>query len=227
MRSRAELYDWELAHVAPARWAGSDLAFYAEVAARTGGAVLELGCGTGRLTVPLHAVGLDRDAAMLAVARQRGARRLVRADMRRFALGCRFGMVAIPYNSLQLLPTDEDRVACLRRAASHLRLGGVVALEVTDFQAGAVVDTVDPELLAEAEGVTLHGGLVHDRAARVTTYHGRFEEDGDVRVDHVRLRCLCRAELEGLTAAAGVKLCEVREEEGGRLFAVAEAILNR
>ncbi|HEX2063324.1 MAG TPA: class I SAM-dependent methyltransferase [Acidimicrobiales bacterium] len=219
MRSPAELYDWELAHVARDRARRLDLPFYAELAARTGGPVLELACGTGRLTAHLSAVGLDIDPAMLAVARRRGVARLVCADMRRFRLACRFGLVAVPYNSLQLLGSDEEIVASLRVAAEHLAPGGLLALEVGDFQAGATRDAVAPELLAEADGVRLYGALVHDRAGRTTTYHRRFEQDGAAHVDHVRLRCLDRAELEGLFHQARLGLVEARKD-GHRLFAV-------
>ena len=220
MRSPAELYDWELAHVARRRGRLEDLGFYASLAARTGGPVLELACGTGRLTVPLGAVGLDVDPAMLAGARRRGAPRLVCADMRRFRLARRFGLVAIPYNSLQLLVADDDVVACLRCAADHLLPGGVVALEVTDFQREAVRDRVDLEPLASAEGVDLWGALCHDRSRRITTYHRRFAQGGRRRVDHVALRCLDRAELDRLLDRAGLEAVEV-EEDGPRLLAAA------
>lgn len=220
MRSPAELYDWELAHVAVRRSRGEDLGFYSALAARTGGPVLELACGTGRLTVPLAAVGLDIDREMLALARRRGARQLVRADMRRFALARRFRLVVLAYNSLQLLLDDDDLVACLRCARSHLEPGGAMALEVTDFQEGAVRSSVADEPLGSGDGVALYGALVHDVSNRVTTYHRRFEEGGEVRVDHVHLRCLDRRELEGVLEQAGLRLAEV-SEGGGRLFCVA------
>ncbi|MDQ3570196.1 MAG: class I SAM-dependent methyltransferase [Actinomycetota bacterium] len=218
MRSRAELYDWELAHVAGRL--RQDLAFYSGLAPRGGGSVLELACGTGRLTVPLDAVGLDIDGAMLGVARRRGARTLVRADMRRFALARHFDLVVIAYNSLQLLVDDDDLVACLRCAASHLGPDGVIALEVTDFQAGASGASVAPERLAGAEGVTLHGGLVHDLTRRITTYHRRVREGNDVRVDHVALRCLDRVELETLLRWAGLGVVEMAGAQPG-VFCVA------
>ncbi len=228
MRSRADLYDWELAHVAQ-RW-DQDLAFYADAASSRGGPVLELACGTGRLTVPLGAVGLDIDAVMLARARRRGARHLLRADMRRFALARRFAVVAIPYNTLQLLDHDvsvgpdggqgHGMLACVRTAAAHLAPGGALALEVTDFQAGAVRASVEPELLARAEGVCLHGGLEHDFERRVTTYHRRFEEGGRTWGDQVRLRCLGRDELEALLDRAGLEAAEVHEDPP-RLLCVA------
>ena len=207
MRSRADLYDWELAHVMGR--SRQDLGYYSALARRTEGPVLELACGTGRLTVPLGAVGVDNDPVMLGSARRRGARHLVCADMRRFALARRFPVVAIPYNSLQLLVDDDDLLACLRCAAWHLRPYGALALEVTDFQAGVVTTTAGPELLGSADGVTLHGSVVHDLRRRVTTYHRRFDEGGQVRVDHVRLRCLHLGELEALLTAAGLELDDV------------------
>lgn len=224
MRSPAELYEWEVVHVAGHRGRCEDLAFYSELAAGTGGPVLELACGTGRLTVPLGAVGLDVDAGMLAVARRRGARRLVRADMRRFSLAGRFGVVAVPYNSLQLLVDTDDMARCLRCAAAHLAPGGLLALEVTDFQDGAVHSSVDAAVLASADGVTLHGALTHDLSRRVTTYHRRFQEGGEVRVDHVRLRCLDQAELEAVLALAGLQSADLRRD-GSRLFCAARPTL--
>ncbi len=218
MRSRAELYDWELAHVA-GRW-HQDLAWYSALAARTGGPVLELACGTGRLTAPLGAVGLDNDPDMLAVAQRRGVRSLVRADMRRFALARRFALVTVPYNSLQLLVDDADALACLRCAGSHLAPGGMLALEVTDFQHGAVQESVGAELLGRAGGVTLRGALVHDFSRRLTTYHRRFEESGETLVDHVFLRCLDQADLEGLLERAGLGMTEMTVE-GHRLLCTA------
>jgi SAM-dependent methyltransferase len=220
--SRAELYDWELAHVAVARGRCEDLAFYSSLTARTGGPILELACGTGRLTVPLGAVGLDVDPAMLALARRRGVRHLVQADMRRFALARHFAVVAIAYNSLQLLLDDDDLVACLRCAGSHLLPGGVLALEVTDFQDGAVRCSVAPVPLGSGDGVLLRGGLVHDLSQRVTTYHRRFEEGGQTRVDHVRLRCLDQAELLTLLGRAELQVAHLTRK-ASRLFCVAVA----
>lgn len=214
----AELYDWELEHVHGRHH--QDLAFYTALAERTGGPVLELGCGTGRLTGPLDAVGLDLDPAMLARARARGVRRLLRADMRRFAVAPCFGLAVIAYDTLQVLPGDADRVACLSQARGAVRPGGLVALEVADFQAGAVHAEVGPEVLAEAGGVSMAGALVHDFGTRVTTYHRRVTAAGRARVDHVRLRSLRRPELEALLVTAGLHLVEVAAD-GPRLRVAA------
>ena len=99
------------------------------------GPVLELACGTGRLSVPLaeggvRLVGLDIDPAMLVAARARARRSswplLLAADMRRFALAASFAVVVVAYNSIQLLTDPADAVDCLRAAAAHLSPDGVV-----------------------------------------------------------------------------------------------------
>ena len=124
--------------------------------------MLELACGTGRLTFPLatvglgaHAdfrlVGIDRSESFVAHARAelaeqppalRSAVRLEVGDMRWFSLDERFDLVAIPFNSLAYIHTREDQLACLRAARAHLAPGGVFAFDVLaprlDFLAEAM-----------------------------------------------------------------------------------------
>ena len=125
-----------------------DVAFWLDVVddAPTGAGVLELACGTGRVTLPLAAAGvevtgLDIDPAALVTGPPcAGAPSawplLVAADMRqlRAALSLRRG-----HRSLQQLPTADRPAAvaaCLGAVADHLAPGGIFGLEVTDFQAG-------------------------------------------------------------------------------------------
>src|SRR4051812_24989287 len=84
--------------------------FYGQVASQTGGPVLELACGTGRLTVPLaqaghECVGLDASENMLGHARQKALAagvpvELIRADMTDFDMGRRFGLIVLSCNSM-------------------------------------------------------------------------------------------------------------------------------
>jgi ubiquinone/menaquinone biosynthesis C-methylase UbiE len=102
--------------------------------------VLELGCGTGRVAIPLAAAGLtvagaDSSAAMLAVARERAraagvALRLHQADMRTLRLRARFATVLVPFGGLQHLDSVDDIAATFATAAAHLSRGGVVAVDV-------------------------------------------------------------------------------------------------
>jgi SAM-dependent methyltransferase len=188
------------------------VAFWLELAPRRAGPMLELACGTGRVTLPLAAsrdwvVGLDHDPAMLAeLARRRRGRwpLLVAADMRDFALTMRFGAIFVAYNSIQLLPEWSDMVACLTCARRHLVPGGVVGLEVTDFQESAADGPVGAELLGQAEGVQLLGSLVHDLAGRTSRYRRRFTGPGWMVEDEVALRSLDRPELAALFDASGL-----------------------
>lgn len=156
-----------------------DVAFWCALRRRLGARrVLELGCGTGRLTLPLAAdglvdgvsvVGLDRVPAMLAGAQAKlaavpaalqAAVRLVGGDMRAFALAATFDLVGIPFNTLGHLHTIDDQRACLTAAARHLAPGGRVAV--------AVEQPVLADLLAVAESSS---GLAFDSAA-VDPAHG-------------------------------------------------------
>jgi SAM-dependent methyltransferase len=131
-----------------------DVPFYvglARQAAEVGQAVLELGCGTGRVTIPMaqtgaQVVGLDSSPAMLAVAREKASGldnlRFVEGDMRSFDLQERFGLITIPFRSFMLLLTDEDRESCLRCVREHLLAGGCLAFNIANpeplLRAGAI-----------------------------------------------------------------------------------------
>lgn len=116
-----------------------DIAFYVGLAGRWAPPVLELGCGTGRVTLAIAdagipIVGLDRSAAMLREARcKAGTRRdvdWILADMRSFALRRRFGLIVIPFRSFMHLLTCDDQRAVLRCVHDHLEAGGVLALNI-------------------------------------------------------------------------------------------------
>src|SRR3954449_13628218 len=108
----APFYDWENAQTLGRR----DVPFWQRVASRAEGPVLELGCGTGRVSIPLaeagvDLVGVDRSAPMLsrlhaasARARRAGYVKAVRGDIRDLPFASRaFSMVLAPYGILQSL----------------------------------------------------------------------------------------------------------------------------
>jgi SAM-dependent methyltransferase len=229
----AQRYDWECRHVLGRR--DQDVAFWGEAAAKAEGPVLELACGTGRLTFPLAragiaVVGVDNDPVMLraaqrereqAQARARAGARgradgrkadsgpwplFLAADMRNFALAGRFALVFVGYNSLQLLIGPGEMGACLSRARQHLTPGGLVGVEVTDFQAGGAdgPDAGDWEPLGEAEGMRLSGTLAHDLGTRTSRYRRRFVGDGWAIDDEVVVRSVDRAELRQVLDEAGL-----------------------
>ena len=114
-----------------------DLPFWQELAARQGDPILELGCGTGRVLLPLveagHTVfGVDNDAAMLAflstrlLPEQTERALMLLADMDDFQLAERFPLVLLPCNTYSVL-TAEVRARVLDIVAGLLAPGGVFA----------------------------------------------------------------------------------------------------
>lgn len=112
-----------------------DIPFYMQVALEHGSPVLELGCGTGRITIPMarvgaRVVGVDVHPTMLAAARERlereeaevrGRVELVGGDLREVDLGARFRLVAAPFNVLQHFYTREDLESFFAAVRRHLR----------------------------------------------------------------------------------------------------------
>lgn len=123
-----------------------DIDFYLGLARTALGPTLELGCGTGRVLLPLarggiEITGIDLSEPMLEVARaalaaeppdvQRRAI-FILGDMRNFALERKFGFVYIAFRSFQILPTPEAERDCLTNVAKHLVPGGMVAIDLFD-----------------------------------------------------------------------------------------------
>jgi 2-polyprenyl-3-methyl-5-hydroxy-6-metoxy-1,4-benzoquinol methylase len=116
--------------------------FYSDLARTAGGRILELACGTGRLTVPLAkqaslCVGLDSSAAMLKCAREKalaaGARvDFLLADMAEFDLCQQFDLIVMSCNSMAHLLTDQQLGSCLRSIRCHLSRNGVFAFDVVN-----------------------------------------------------------------------------------------------
>lgn len=117
-----------------------DAAFYRAICERQGGCALELGCGTGRILLPLLAAGIDvfgvdrslpmlqqlqRDAALRGLSRPRVAQ----MDLRALALHGGFATILAPYSLVTYLTADEDLARFLRAARELLATGGVLVLD--------------------------------------------------------------------------------------------------
>ncbi len=118
----------------------NDLPFYRRQAQMYGQPVLELACGTGRLTVPLSQAGfdisgLDISPAMLQVARAKAKRSgtaitLVEGNYMDFSLGRKFHLIFIADNSLSHMLERKDVEACFRCVRQHLAPGGRFVVDV-------------------------------------------------------------------------------------------------
>ena len=137
----APFYDWENARTLGRR----DVAFWQALARQAVGPILELGSGTGRVTLPVarvartRLIAIDRSEAMLAYARRRLRRArstqhvsLVRGDIRALPFGSdvAFHLVMAPYGILQSLVRDSDLSAALRSIADVLTPGGLLGVDL-------------------------------------------------------------------------------------------------
>ena len=121
-----------------------DLPFWLDMAAEYRGPILELGCGTGRVLIPLvqagyRLIGLDHDRSMLSELRANASvalqedPSLIQADMGAFQFGCRFGLIILPCNTLSTLPPDL-RQRMLQLVKQHLLPGGCFAASLPNPQ---------------------------------------------------------------------------------------------
>lgn len=136
----ADFYDWENAQTLDRR----DVKFWQSMAGRTNGAILELGCGTGRVTIPVartgaRVIGIDRSSEMLGRAVKR-SRRLrenrrplwLRGDIRflPFGASARFDLVMAPYGILQSLVRETDLKATLASVGRVIAPGGIFGIDL-------------------------------------------------------------------------------------------------
>jgi ubiquinone/menaquinone biosynthesis C-methylase UbiE len=165
-------------------WTVSD-DFYFERTTRRGGAVLDVGCGTGMLACRIAAagldvVGVDPAHSMLSVARTRkGGERVewIRSKVENLDLERRFRTAYMTGHLFQALITDDVAVSSLRAVAAHLEPGGLVLFE-----------TRNPSRRAWERWMT---GVPHARAEHpllgvvVEIYRTEYDEDsGLARIEH-------------------------------------------
>ena len=223
----ARLYD----ALGAQQFGGSDLAYWRRQCARFGGPVLELACGSGRLTVPLaeqgvDIEGLDISPAMLALARAKSdARGLTLrwhlGDAADFTTDRRFSTVFLPNNSLAHLLTWRDLANCLGCVRRCLADGGrflldyfnpLLALLLRDPTARSPVAAfAHPET---GESVVVTESNVYDTATQINhiQWFWRFEGRAEEVVSDLPMRVYFPQELDALLSHAGFV---IEEKYGG------------
>lgn len=134
--------------------------FYVDLARRARGPVLEIACGTGRITLPCLAAGaevegLDFSAAMLDTLRKKAAARgysptLHQADMADFRLPRKYALIAITFNAYGHNLTQDAQLRCLRLCREHLLPGGMLAFDAF-FPGLGIIGAPENTRVLEAE----------------------------------------------------------------------------
>jgi SAM-dependent methyltransferase len=213
-----------------------DVAFFVEAARGSGGPVLELGSGTGRVLIPtaragISIVGLDSSPAMLEICRRelagepgevRSRVELVEGDMRSFDLARTFALVTLPFRPFQHLGTVEEQLDCLGSIRRHLAPGGRLILDLFNPSLEALTAPIGVESDPEAEYTVPDGRqvvrrfkiLARDRAAqvqRVELIYDVTHPDGrrERLVHAFAMRYFFRFEVEHLLSRAGFSVEQV------------------
>jgi len=211
--------------------ARTDVGFYVDEAKAAGGRVLEVGCGTGRILLPIARAGcaitgIDGSKQMLERCRVNLAAEaaavqsritLAQHDMRDFNLAEQFTLIIAPFRVVQHLTTIDDQLQFLATVARHLAPQGRLVFDVFnprfDILVGA--DGVEREDTPEQrlpDGRTFHRAY---RIARVRWIDQVSEAelvyyvDGKRYVQAFEMRWYLAAELRHLLARAGFRVREM------------------
>jgi SAM-dependent methyltransferase len=230
----ADVYDLKYRDYAP------DVEFYVAAARETGGPVLEVGCGTGRVLLPALAAGVDIDGfdireTMLDALRRKAHAlgyepRVFQADMRSFIAPRAYALVTIPFRAFLHCLTIDDQLATLRRVHAALRPGGALLLNVFHPSFDIIVNRPNGVSFVESESRDPETGRLlrvtstpwYDRVNQILRGMGELQEiDADGRLDAVHpyaftLRWIYKAEMELLLRVAGFARWQVWGDFAGK-----------
>lgn len=161
----AQYYDAENQHFL------DDLPLYIELAEEHGGKILDVGCGTGRVTFHLASagydvVGVDYSEQMLAIAERklqaspalRSRVKLVQTDILQYVSVEQFPLVLVPYNGLMHFPEQADQLAVLERLSTLMADDGLLVMDLPN--AGEAMATENDGTLILERSFLVDGNLV-------------------------------------------------------------------
>ena len=223
----ADIYDSVFSYV------NEDIPFYVDEAVRSGGPVIELGCGTGRVALPIalngiDVVGLDSSSLMIKKARQKAEQtggsnlKLVQADMIDFKFDDKFPLAIVPFHGLLSLLSLEDMERTLLNIRRHLTPEGKLIFDifVPDLnmmvQEGDVPyhfrDVTDPNT---GRRLVIWNQASYDSHSQIMSIRSTIEElDRSGRVENkmyrdFALRYIFRWEMHYLLRACGYDILEL------------------
>ncbi len=211
--------------------ARQDIGFYVAEAKATRGNVLEVGCGTGRILLPIARAdstitGIDGSKQMLERCRAnlsaepaavQSRVRLAQHDMRDFSLGAQFALIIAPFRVVQHLTTIDDQLRFLAAVARHLTPQGRLVFDVFNPRfdllvtaGGAEREDTPEQRLANGRTFRRTYRIVRVRwIDQVSEAELVYYVDGKRFVQAFEMRWYLAAELRHLLARAGFRVREI------------------
>lgn len=224
----------------------NDVEFYLDLTGKTGESVLELGCGTGRILIPLaragySITGIDSSEKMLDVCRRkledessdtREKITLIQGDMRDFDLERCFDLIIIPFRGFQHLEIVDDQLRCLGSVRRHMSAESIFILDLFNPSMEYILDETRKSEFGDEPPFTLPDGRAVTRKFRNPSvdladqiieceiiYYSRYPDGRtEKNVDSFKMRYLFRYEAEHLLERAGFRVLEVLGDFDGNPF---------
>ena len=163
-----------------------DINFYIELVEKYGTPVLEMGCGTGRITIPIRGrgwdiVGLDLSFPMVRRAVDKAlsmglSLHCFVGDMRRFSLRRRFPLIIVPFNAFSHIYTFEDIRNFFENAREHLLPDGIL-----------IIDVFNPDVdMLKGSSVKRLVSRYRDREGHLVEVYGTNFYDSATQVNYIR-----------------------------------------
>jgi SAM-dependent methyltransferase len=200
----------------------ADIPLYEALAKKYGDPILELMCGTGRVTIPLakkgfNITGLDISSEMLGVARQKAKDagleiNWIEADGRDFSLKEKYSCVFIPFNSFLNLSGQADMEACLKSVRAHMKHDGCFAIDIFNPDLKILMrrreDRFPVETIQNPDGegqVVITESTFYDAVEQIINirWFYKFEDTGNEFAKDFSLRILFPREVDNLLRYSG------------------------
>ncbi|MBL6989590.1 MAG: class I SAM-dependent methyltransferase [Bacteriovoracaceae bacterium] len=201
-----------------------DLPFYESWCKKANGPVLELCCGTGRLTIPLaqkgiDITGIDYTDAMLKAAHKKAKRHnleieFLKQDMRSFEVNKLFKLIFIPFNSLQCLVDFRDVEQVFTNVKKHLGPGGVFIIDIFNPNIQYIVEGTGTPVekyrfsLGDGRHVVIKETCCYNAKFQVNNVTWQHQISGKKSDQQLPMRCFYPLEMEALLYYNGLKMID-------------------
>ena len=202
-----------------------DIPFYLKQIKKYGEPVLELACGTGRITIPvaeqrIQITGLDISEHMLSFAKKKAASKnvhieWVQADCRNFNLDKKFALILLPFNSIAHIHSLESIESCFSSVKKHLKDSGRFIIDIFNPRLDIllrnpskrypVTEYPDPD---GKGAVTVTENNIYDSATQINRIKWYFhtEKEKEEPVEELNMRIFFPQELDALLHYNGLEI---------------------